>query len=98
MLIRGVVAAVRVAKFTPKALLWYSFCIHNTLFPLHFHFYALLKLQLNCEISILPFPDRNNFRFKVSISFKFQNAIKIIQFVHLGRLLPSVKTVLLHLF
>ena len=31
------------------------FCIHNTLFPLRFHFYALLKLQLNCEITILPF-------------------------------------------
>ena len=55
MLLRGVVAAVRVAKFTPKALLLYSFCIHNTLFPLRFHFYTLLKLQLNCEITILPF-------------------------------------------
>ena len=28
---------------------------NNTLFPLRFHFYALLNLQLNCEFAILPF-------------------------------------------
>ena len=55
MLIRGVVRPCAWSKFTPKALLLYSFSIHNTLFPLRFHFYTLLKLQLNCEFTILPF-------------------------------------------
>ena len=55
MLIRGVVAAVRVVKIHSKIILLYFFCVHNTLFPLRFHFYTLLKLQLNCEITILPF-------------------------------------------
>ena len=31
------------------------FCFYNNLFPLHFQFNALLKLQLNCEVTILPF-------------------------------------------
>ena len=43
MLIRGVVAPCAWSKFNPKALLLYSFCIHNTFRPLRFHFYALLK-------------------------------------------------------
>ena len=40
---------------TSKALLLYSFCIYNSLFPLLFHLYALPKLQMNCEFTILPF-------------------------------------------
>ena len=42
-------------SLTPKSLLFYSFCIYNNLFPLRFHFYVPLKLQLNCKFTILPF-------------------------------------------
>ena len=38
-----------------KPLPLYSFCTYNNLFSFRFHFYTLLKLQLNCEIPILPF-------------------------------------------
>ena len=37
-----------------KALLLYSFCIYNSLFPLRFLFYAPSKQQLNCKVIILP--------------------------------------------
>ena len=84
ILIRGVVAAVRVVKMTPKALLLFSLCIYNKLFPLRFHFYTLLKLQLNCDSRFHQFPDRNNFRFNFSTTFKFQNAVKNNESVCLG--------------
>ena len=35
--------------------LYYFFGIYNNLIPLHFHLYAILKLQLNWEFTILPF-------------------------------------------
>ena len=53
--IRGVVAAVPVVKNHSTSTLLFSFCIYNNLFPLRFHFHALLTLQLNCEFEMLPF-------------------------------------------
>ena len=55
MLIRGVVAAMRVVRIHSKITAILFFCIYNILCPLRFHFNTLLKLQLNCEITILPF-------------------------------------------
>ena len=55
MLIRGVVAAMRVVINHTKITSIVSFSFYNNLFPLRFVFYAPLKLQLNCEIAILPF-------------------------------------------
>ena len=55
MLIRGWWRPCAWSKFIPKSLPLYSFCIYNILRPLRFHFYTPLKLQLNCEITSLPF-------------------------------------------
>ena len=55
MLLQGVVTAMCVAKTTPNSHLLFSFCLHNILSSLRFHFYALLKLKLNWEFSILLF-------------------------------------------
>ena len=41
------------SKVTPEALLLCSSCINNNSFPLRIHFYALLKLQPNCNCTIV---------------------------------------------
>ena len=55
MLIRGLVAAVRVARNHSKITFIVFFCTCNNLSSFRFHFYALLKLQQNFDFTILPF-------------------------------------------
>ena len=59
MLLRGVEASVRVvknhSKSTPFVFLFYLYQFDST--SLRFHFYALLKFQLNCEFLNLPFSE-----------------------------------------